>query len=215
MILKGPGGKEKSVPSVFGYLAPRHAPLIPALLAPSPSAPAPAGAHSCPPGHPRAPARSPHVLRRAPSSGPRHALSACSPPRRGTRAGSSRASVPVRHVVPTWRQPPGGFPPPVDQIPPRSRRVSQPMNRWDPTSWTIRVLSISLPLSAAISAAEANPLRHAPKGQDVTPDRAPPSPLRSAARVSPCLYAKRPLGRFRVPHYHPRPDAASPRVTLH
>jgi len=75
----GRSGKPKSLPSVLDYLAPPHAPLIPALLAPAPSAPAPAGARSSPSGHPRAPARSPHVLPRAPAPGPTHALPACSP----------------------------------------------------------------------------------------------------------------------------------------
>jgi len=83
----GRSGNPKSLPSVLGYLAPRYAPLIPALLAPAPSAPAPAGANTSPSGHPRAPARSPHVLPRAPAPGPTHALPACSPPRRRTRAG--------------------------------------------------------------------------------------------------------------------------------
>jgi len=46
----GRRGKPNSLPSVLGYLAPLHAPLTSALLAPAPSAPAPAGAHSSPSG---------------------------------------------------------------------------------------------------------------------------------------------------------------------
>jgi len=71
-------GKTKSLPIVLGYLAPFHAPLIPELLAPAPSATDPTGAHSSPSGHRRATARSPCALPRAPAPVPTHALPACS-----------------------------------------------------------------------------------------------------------------------------------------
>jgi len=75
----GRSGKRKSLPSVLGYLAPPHAPLIPALIAPAPSAPGPSGAHSSPSGHPPAPARSPRVLPSAFAPGSMQVLPACSP----------------------------------------------------------------------------------------------------------------------------------------
>jgi len=205
----GRSGKPKSLPSVLGYLAPPYAPLIPTLLTPAPSASAPAGAHSSPSGHPRAPARSPHVLPRAPAPGPTHAVPACSPPpRRRTQAGSSRARVPVRHVVPIWRQPPGGFPPsgsnpslvvscqPANESP-GCHLLDHPcaINWLAPVSRDCR--GRGEPTGACPKGARRD-ARPRPKGQGVTPDRAPrPPPRRIAARLSPRLHAARTFGRNR------------------
>ena len=142
----GRSGKPKSLPSVLGYLAPPHAPLIPALLVPAPSAPAPAGAHSSPSGHPRAPARSPRVLPRAPAPVSTHALPACSPAPSHPHSAHAlpacscttyRRRGDNRHAAPPPK-------PPVTRIRPRSCQPAKFAGV--PVLWTIPVQSFGLPL---------------------------------------------------------------------